>query len=208
MALFLRQKLDEAQFVAAPIDETVIDLIDEVADDIQAQSAPPVFAQIIFERNAFALIDGKVDGGIIGDDDFDAVAKGGDQHVDFEAQRLRVIRVLDDVGAGFADRHFDFGDLFIVEAHARRATDDGLADLRQRFGRSGQRKLDARARTVRNLADVRKRRSLRKAAGFARRRKFFALHDGHRSPRPREYSRPLSDQDSALNRASASSSVE
>lgn len=147
----LDEVFGQAQLVALAADEAVFDVIDKSADDVQSQTAPSLRRDVIVQTNAGRFIDGEVDGRVIKNRDFEPVGELFDIDFDFGAQRLGTIGVLDDVGAGFADGHLDFGDFFFVEVAAFGGLDDHLADLGQRVGCTRQQQAPLALRLCRSV---------------------------------------------------------
>ena len=133
----LREKFGQHQFVALAAHEAVLDFIHERLNNKNAQTAP--FARrdpIVYFVNGIGLVGGEVDARIILNCDFQTVVETRQNHHDFEFERLRRVGVLDDIGAGFADRHLDFGDVFVAKPARLRGLNDRVPNLGQRGGRA------------------------------------------------------------------------
>ena len=115
----------------------MLDFIDERLNDKDAQATALACGDPIFDFvHGFDLIGRKVDAGVILNDDFKAILETRDNDHDFHLERLRGISVLDDIGAGFAHGHLDFGDIFVAKTALFGGTHDGVPNLWERAGRA------------------------------------------------------------------------
>ena len=134
----LSQVFNQAQLISLAANKAVFDVIDESTNNMKPQTAVALCIQIFINRHTGHFVNRKVDRRIVQHRDFKAVGKRFDNDFDLIAQRLRQVSVLDNVGAGFANSHLDFSDIFGPQSQLFCGFNDKGANVRQRIRRAGK----------------------------------------------------------------------
>lgn len=132
---FSREVFDKQEFIAVAFNEPMLNIVYEGANDEKPQTAPALFGDIAFGVNARLLVNREVLWRTVENRDFQTILKTLRAHFDFRPRGIVIaqgmVSMLDDVGAGFVYRHFDFADFLAGKSATRGGFVYHVADVRQ-----------------------------------------------------------------------------